>query len=152
MDATGGDAAPMKPTEDPPEPRKRGPGGLRARYAGKNGDGKPAPGAAATGKELGGRGMRLLQAFDWHPNINLTARCELRDARTDVAIVDSFASELLAVDISLEGRQALLEFLRGERAALHLGDGALLDSRSDSERVLRRLAHLTLSLPEAQLH
>jgi hypothetical protein len=89
--------------------------------------------------------------MDWKPNINLSARCELRELRTDAAIVDGLASELLAVELSAEGRVALLEFVRGERKALSIEDGALLDAK-DSERILRRFAHLVLSLPEAQLH
>jgi hypothetical protein len=45
----------------------------------------------------------------------------------------------------------LRAFVADERNQLKVADGKLLDQRGDSERILRRLAHLILSLPEAQL-
>jgi uncharacterized protein DUF1800 len=96
------------------------------------------------------RGLKLLESR-WRPNLNLTARCELRGVGTDAQIVDYLGRELLAVEISPESRAALLGFVGGERAALGVDDGALT-RHPDCERTLRRLAHLILSLPDAQLH
>jgi hypothetical protein len=41
--------------------------------------------------------------------------------------------------------------LAGERVMLGLRDGEFLKGGAPAERVLRRMAHLILSLPEAQL-
>jgi hypothetical protein len=46
----------------------------------------------------------------------------------------------------------LARFLAEERASLGVADGKLLEHQPEAERLLRRLAHLILSLPEAQLH
>jgi hypothetical protein len=45
----------------------------------------------------------------------------------------------------------LQAFLASERKERKIADGKLLDRGGESERILRRLAHLILSLPEAQL-
>jgi hypothetical protein len=85
------------------------------------------------------------------PAIHLTVRCGRLGVKTDEAIVDALADELLAVPLTRESRATLVEFLRAQRTALEIADGGLLDAREHSESLLRRLAHLILSLPEAQL-
>ena len=45
----------------------------------------------------------------------------------------------------------LLDFIANDRVQMSVRDGHLLDSPPDSERILRRAAHLILSLPEGQL-
>lgn len=104
-------------------------------------------------KEIGADlyGMRrMLSDFYW-PDINLTARLTRRDVASDAEIVDELCDELLAVEVSAMGREAMLEYVRGEREALGLADGELLGGGPEVEYMLRRLAHLILSLPEAQL-
>ena len=51
------------------------------------------------------------------------------------------------------GRVTLSDFMVRERAALGVTDGELFkrDHAVEAEKLLRRLAHLILSLPEAQL-
>jgi hypothetical protein len=59
--------------------------------------------------------------------------------------------DLLAVPAPADTRERLESFLAGERVLLDKKNGQLLEAGFDAEQVLRRLAHLVLSLPEAQL-
>jgi uncharacterized protein (DUF1800 family) len=95
--------------------------------------------------------MRRLVGEFYYPRIHLSARVARLGASTDAAIVDALADELLPSSLSAESRGALLDFLVLERAALKVPDGKLLDAGGQAEQVLRRLAHLILSLPEAQV-
>jgi hypothetical protein len=85
------------------------------------------------------------------PKLDLRARVAAAKAASDAAIIDGLTTQLLAVPLSAASRTALLSFLARERGTLGVADGKLLDAGEPSERVLRRLAHLILSLPEAQL-
>jgi uncharacterized protein (DUF1800 family) len=103
--------------------------------------------------EIGGElsALKRMTGEFYYPRINLSARLARLNVASDAQIVDRLADELLPVALSSESRAALLEFLGSERKALAIADGKLLDTRGKSEDVLRRLAHLILSLPEAQL-
>ncbi|MCY3001337.1 MAG: DUF1800 domain-containing protein [Planctomycetota bacterium] len=101
------------------------------------------------GPEMGGL-QRFTNEF-YFPRINLTARMQRAGATRDPQIVDRLGDELLPVPLSETSRTALLNFLRIERSGLALEDGKLLTAGVKAEDVLRRLAHLILSLPEAQL-
>ena len=101
------------------------------------------------GPEMGAL-QRLTGEF-YFPRINLSARLSRWGVAKDAEIVAALADELLPVPLSAESRVALLEFLATERTALSIREGKLLDARGKSEDLLRRLAHLILSLPEAQL-
>jgi len=59
--------------------------------------------------------------------------------------------DLLAIRAPADTRALVVAFLARERTRLKLADGKLLDAGPEAERVLRRLAHLIYSLPEAQL-
>jgi hypothetical protein len=83
--------------------------------------------------------------------INLSGRMKKLGLATDTQIVDRMLDELLAIDAPQETRQRMLDFLAGERVQKSLRDGHLLEAGPESERILRRMAHLILSLPEGQL-
>ena len=59
--------------------------------------------------------------------------------------------DLLAIRAPDDTRAKMRAFVAHEREALKVEDGKLLDAGSEAEHLLRRLAHLVLSLPEAQL-
>ncbi|MCE9594072.1 MAG: DUF1800 domain-containing protein [Planctomycetes bacterium] len=99
--------------------------------------------------EFGQMGRMLDDGYS--PAINLTVRCARLGVKSDGAIVDALADELLAVPLTSASRATLVEFLGSQRASLGIDDDALLGAREHSEPLLRRLAHLILSLPEAQL-
>lgn len=101
------------------------------------------------GPEL--RAVQRYLANGYWPSINLGVRCERAGARSDEEIVGFLCDELLAVGVSRESRAALLRFLDVEREELAVADGELASAGRSGEHVLRRLAHLILSLPEAQL-
>jgi uncharacterized protein (DUF1800 family) len=82
------------------------------------------------------------------PELDLGARLQALGAKSDAELVDALTSQLLAVPLTDESRAGLLDFLAAERSKLG-GDDAMGDS--DGEEILRRLLHVILSLPEAQL-
>jgi hypothetical protein len=72
-------------------------------------------------------------------------------ATTDAEIADRMLDDVLAIHAPDDTRARMRAFLTHEREGLGVADGKLLDGGAAAERVLRRLAHLILSLPEAQL-
>jgi len=95
--------------------------------------------------------LRRVQDAGWAPNLNFSARLAKAGMKTDKEIVDRMLADLLAIPAPDDTRERLCDFLAGERVSLGLSDGNLLTGEAQTERVLRRLAHLILSLPEAQL-
>lgn len=95
--------------------------------------------------------LRKTQDSGWAPTLNFTARLQRLGHTSDEAIVDYVLDELLAIRAPEDTRAKLLGFMTNERVQLSIRDGHLLDAGPAAERVLRRLAHLVLSLPEAQL-
>jgi hypothetical protein len=83
--------------------------------------------------------------------LNLVSRLRRRGISRDADIARELAEELLAIAPPPETLRALESFLRQERQLWGAADGALLSIGSEAEHILRRLAHLVLSLPEAQL-
>lgn len=115
-------------------------------------DEKPKLGAA--GLKAGAAGYRALKKVElsgWSAALHFTGRMQAVGARTDAQIVDRMCEDLLAIRVPDDTRQKLREHLTQERALLGARDGALLDAGDPCEHLLRRLAHLILSLPEAQL-
>jgi uncharacterized protein (DUF1800 family) len=94
---------------------------------------------------------RKMLGTSYWPRLNLSDRCRRLNASTDEEVVDLLCAELLAVEASPEGRATLLYFVRSECAALGGEPGHLLELGYEGEDLLRRLSHLILSLPEAQL-
>jgi len=95
--------------------------------------------------------IRVIQEYGWTPPLDLTGLVRGSSARTDAQIARFLVDRLLAVPVEaamVSGPQA---WLAGERAKLGVADGKLVDS-DQAEDLLRRFAHLVLSLPEAQLH
>lgn len=95
--------------------------------------------------------LRRVQDSGWAPNLNFSARLEHAGARSDAEIVERMLADLLAIEAPPDTRRNLRDFLANERATLSLAEGHLFEGGAQAERVLRRLAHLILSLPEAQL-
>jgi uncharacterized protein (DUF1800 family) len=141
---------PMKPMDgdDPAMQPGRGPDDVP--------HAKPAarPIAKAKSSKAGGYALEILRRIEgsgWSSALNFRVRLERADARTDAQIVDRMLDDLLAIDAPADTRAKLRAFVASQRKELEIADGKLLDQRGDSERILRRLAHLILSLPEAQL-
>ena len=120
--------------ERPKEPRKPGPAAGRRR------------GAAQLIQAL-----RRIEASGWKPNPNFTARMQKAGAKTDSAIADRMLDDLLGIAAPPDTRARMQAFVAKEREKLGARDGTLLDQGVEGENVLRRLAHLILSMPEAQL-
>jgi hypothetical protein len=103
------------------------------------------------GSGLAYQALRRVEATGWRPALNLTARMMKANANTDAEIVDRMLDDLLAIQAPNDTRDKMRDFLAKERSRLKEPDGHLLDAGTEAEHVLRRLAHLILSLPEAQL-
>lgn len=100
------------------------------------------------------RELRTLRAFGesrYRPRINLTSRVVRYGARVDQRVVDFLIEELLATEVEEPARDLLIEYLASERAAAEIEEGAWETAGLEGEALLRRLAHLILSLAEAQL-
>lgn len=99
--------------------------------------------------------LRELSRFrnqTWSSRINLTARMQRADARSDGKIARTMLDDLLAIAAPPETRREVTAVLREEREAAGIKKGKLVSNPALSEPILRRLAHLILSLPEAQLN
>ena len=95
--------------------------------------------------------VKKFQAFEYEPQLNLASRLRRRGLSTDAEIARDLAEELLAIAPPPETLGTLESFLRDERQLWGAEDGFLLSIGTEAEHILRRLAHLILSLPEAQL-
>lgn len=131
----------------PVDPAAPAPGETKPEEAGA----KPARKASSPRNDI----MKALERFDrdgWRPAINLSARVERAGAQTDGEIVDCLASELLARALPADTREHLVQVLVDERAKPREPERGRGAARADAdERVLRAVAHVLLSLPEAQL-
>ncbi len=122
-------------------------------------DSRPPVARSKNGKGKGGgqggsqvlNELRRVEASGWVAPINFSARMQKAGAHTDAEIADRMVDDLLAIHAPDDTRARMREFLAREREDLKVADGKLLDAGGESERILRRLAHLVLSLPEAQL-
>lgn len=104
------------------------------------------------GLPTGLKRLRSALGGQYTPELNLTWRLNRRRLSTEEEIVDAMLTELLAIEAPSDTRAALVQHLTAERSALGLRKGELLEHPQKSEPILRRLAHLILSLPEAQLN
>ena len=95
--------------------------------------------------------LRIVDGAGYAPALNLSERVRRGKARTDREIVDLLCDGLLAIDAPVETRRMLVVVLRGAREELGAKEGRLHKAGPQAEHTLRRLAHVILSLPEAQL-
>jgi uncharacterized protein (DUF1800 family) len=96
--------------------------------------------------------LRRLDSTGYLPRANFTSRVRAAGAASDAEVADALLDDLLAIPVPEDTRERLRLFLARERADRDLREGAWLQDEQTSERILRRVAHLILSLPEAQLH
>ena len=129
-------------------------GGSATEAESKKAERKPGAGLAA-GRRRGAaqlvQALRRIEASGWRPNPNFTARMRKAGAKTDAAIADRMLDDLLGISAPADTRARMQAFVAKEREKLGARDGALLEQGVEGENVLRRLAHLILSMPEAQL-
>ena len=100
--------------------------------------------------------IRALQRGGWTPQLDLAglARALLAGASeppTDAVLAQALLRELLAVPAAPDLLPPIAELLAAGRETAGVADGHLLDDPATAEPLLRRVAHVILSLPEAQL-
>ena len=90
---------------------------------------------------------------DWHPILQLASGTARAGARTDSEVVDYLTELLLAVEVGEDTRTWLVSqyVQKREGAGLEEQRGPMRDRRQTQD-VLASMAHLILSLPEAQLN
>lgn len=93
-----------------------------------------------------------MSRYGYRPRVYLTRRLISARIEGDAEIVRSMLEALLAIEPPAETYRLVERYLQREREAAGLPEGQLLLGGAASEPILRRLAHLILSLPEAQLH
>ncbi|MFT7679569.1 MAG: hypothetical protein ACI8QC_003573, partial [Planctomycetota bacterium] len=98
-----------------------------------------------------GKLLVTLERRGYKPRMRLLKGLGDVAAGTDKEVVSALCDRLLAIDAPSETITMLVGILAQERAALSVDEGQLQDKARAGERILRRLAHLILSLPEAQL-
>ncbi len=86
------------------------------------------------------------------PKLHLTWRLKRGEVVGDREIVNRLLEAVLAIEAPQETREALVAHLAEEREAARLRADVFLEYPRISEPILRRLMHLILSLPEAQLN
>jgi hypothetical protein len=101
--------------------------------------------------------LYTIQQLGWKPTLALAERAKQALASSgkpvgDEAIVHWMADELLAVPYQPETTREPYEWLKARREKAAIAEGALLADAATAEPILRELAHLILSLPEAQLN
>ncbi|MDZ4773308.1 MAG: DUF1800 domain-containing protein [Planctomycetota bacterium] len=96
-----------------------------------------------------------VQEMGWKPDIALAQRAVTAagDKKLDdEAIVRWMTDELLGIPYQPETTREPFEWLKARREKASIAEGALLANPLAAEPILRELAHLILSLPEAQLN
>jgi uncharacterized protein (DUF1800 family) len=97
------------------------------------------------------RMLKAMTRAEYQPRIHLMARLKQQGVRGDAAIVARLLDELLAIEAPPATHEMLTLHLAREREALGIPEDEFLDGARAAELLLRQLAHLVLSLPEAQL-
>ncbi|QDU69909.1 DUF1800 domain-containing protein [Engelhardtia mirabilis] len=98
------------------------------------------------------RDLTRTESIGWTPRYYLAARLDRVGAADDEAVVDWLLDELLATRVGPATRAEVLGLFSGQREELSLQEGPWVEAGPDVEHLLRRTAHVILSLPEAQLH
>jgi uncharacterized protein (DUF1800 family) len=87
----------------------------------------------------------------WEPSEALLDRMSGSGARTDASFVDWVLEDWLAVEPQPETRDLVRRWFAEERVMLGLDEATWWSHREERTILVRKLAHLVFSLPEAQL-
>ena len=95
---------------------------------------------------------RSLEREDHRFETSIAKLVQRTGAGTDAEVASALLDVLLAIEAPSETRALVEGQLARAREAAGIEAGGLMQARRRSERILREVAHLVLSLPEAQLH
>lgn len=95
--------------------------------------------------------IRTIQETGWVPELDVRGLVAASGAQSDAEIARVLLVRILAVPVEDAMVAEPAAWLAREREARGIQPGAILESEH-AEDLLRRFAHLVLSLPEAQLH
>jgi uncharacterized protein (DUF1800 family) len=107
---------------------------------------------AAMDSAVGTLRRNLRVSDKWRSQTTLPRRIKVQGVQTDEELLAFLLGELLAVEAPAETRRVLARHIARLRGDLGLEDASpLLEQDIDQDLLLRHLAHVILSLPEAQL-
>jgi uncharacterized protein (DUF1800 family) len=95
--------------------------------------------------------LRFVQACGWQPALSMTAKVKAAGKSRDEEIVNWMVNDLLAIPYSPDIAREPYDWLHAAREKPGSQEGGLADAGDKGETILRELAHLILSLPEAQV-
>ncbi len=95
--------------------------------------------------------IRTIQELGWTPRMDVRGLVDAAGAKSDAEIARTLLVRILAVPVEDAMVAEPAAWLAREREARGIAAGRILES-DQAEDLLRRFAHLVLSLPEAQLH
>jgi len=98
------------------------------------------------------RDLKEVERAGWRPRINLSGRLKADGVVGDRDIVRALCDALLAIEVGDETHRALTGIWIAMREEQELQEHDLWSSPKTAEDQLRTLAHVILSLPEAQLN
>lgn len=113
------------------------------------------PKAKTASRTNGFNHLYHIQEMGWKPELALARRAALAAGDKkfgDEAIVRWMSDELLGIPYQPETTREPYEWLKAHREAASIKEGEFLADPAVAEPILRELAHLILSLPEAQLN
>ena len=96
--------------------------------------------------------LKGLRRIRWRPRLHIAARLRRVGVQGDRGIIGRLGDALLAVPMTAASRAELERFLAAERERIDASEADFLANSEVAEPILRRTAHLILSLPEAQLN
>ena len=96
--------------------------------------------------------VQIIQESGWTPEYSLVQKLQKMGADGDARTVEYLAEDLLAIEPPAETLAGLVAHFAELRAEEGVPEDGLAATPDRMERALRRLAHVILSLPEAQLN
>jgi hypothetical protein len=95
--------------------------------------------------------LEFIQECGWQPTLSLSAKLKAAGRTRDEEIVNWMVAELLGIPYSPDIAREPYDWLRETREKAGIAEGAWGDAGDKGESILRELAHLILSMPEAQV-
>jgi hypothetical protein len=96
--------------------------------------------------------LNYIQQTGWTPKLSLCERVKKAGKTGDEALTSWMVGELLGIPYSPDMTRGPYDWLRAEREKAGIAEGKIADAGERGETLLRELAHMILSLPEAQVN
>ncbi len=95
--------------------------------------------------------LAYIQETGWQPSVSVSAWVKKTGRTSDEDIVHAMVDQMLGIPYAPDIARGPYDWLHEAREKAQIKEGQLTDSGERGETILRELAHLILSLPEAQV-